>query len=312
MRRQRLRKYWRVLQEGQDSWLAREGEEDTIRLEGHPWLGTMLGLLNTGATEDEIANQLAGTAGRAEVEAALGRMREAGLLEDVEKDGLQSPPLSEELLLYLSHWGVDTNKAMTVLEKACVRITGGSALARTVSDSLSRLGISVVAAAETTLDTDDCSLTVCCIGDLDDTSIVQANDWALSTGRPWLLVQTGAGHWGQLGPFFLPKQTACGQCLMHRLNSNRTDTSRRQRFLRATQDKEVPPPDFGMPWPFDAIMGNLATLEVLKHLLGFEPPTTYGRIWRLDMRTLETECEMVLRIPNCPACGHHARQAGEV
>jgi bacteriocin biosynthesis cyclodehydratase domain-containing protein len=69
------------------------------------------------------------------------------------------------------------------------------------------------------------------------------------------------------------------------------------------------PPAVGTLRPFQRLLGELAAVEAVKLLTRFSPPTTVGRLYTLDLLTLEARHHDVLKLPRCPACGEPARSA---
>lgn len=118
----------------------------------------------------------------------------------------------------------------------------------------------------------------------------------LERGKPWLLAKpTGAKVW--LGPLFRPGETGCWSCLAHRLRSNRQV----ERFLE-TVGGEAPRLSRSAYPPHLAVAGNMIATEVAKACVG-SASAFDGAVVSLDTRDWQSERHVLVRRPQCPACG---------
>lgn len=109
---------------------------------------------------------------------------------------------------------------------------------------------------------------------------------------------------GHVGPFVVPGQTACYQCMVARENAHLQE----HELLRASEDRAP----FGQATsgtlpPMASILGDIAALEIIKFHTRAMPPTVGRRIdVNLILPSLETR--HVLRAPRCPTCAPAARR----
>jgi bacteriocin biosynthesis cyclodehydratase domain-containing protein len=138
--------------------------------------------------------------------------------------------------------------------------------------------------------------------------LADANAESLASGRPWLLAKpTGAQAW--VGPFFLPGETGCWQCLAQRLRGHRrVDEYLRQ---RSGADDVTTFALAGVP-SVASVAAGLATTAVGNWIVqgrsGLE-----GAVWTLEARELVWRRHSLVKRPQCPACGEAAvvaRQGG--
>lgn len=113
--------------------------------------------------------------------------------------------------------------------------------------------------------------------------------------KPWLLVKP-VGQLLWVGPLFIPGETACWDCLAQRLRLNRsleswisqqTGQSLPQASLRSTVH----------------IALNMAATQVVNYLAGEANPLLCNRIITCDTQTLTTQTHLIIKRPQCPACG---------
>ncbi|WP_308466564.1 TOMM precursor leader peptide-binding protein [Rathayibacter soli] len=137
-----------------------------------------------------------------------------------------------------------------------------------------------------------------------DTELADVNRAALAAGVPWLLVWPGARRlW--LGPLFRPGDGPCWECLMARRRSHR----RVQTFLAALPDADpIVMPIVTTPAAAQ-LVGRVAALEIVKILGGLSTPAVDGAppdsavLTELDIVDWHMQKHVVVRRPQCPACG---------
>lgn len=116
-------------------------------------------------------------------------------------------------------------------------------------------------------------------------------------GTPWLLAKPfGTGIW--VGPVFRPGESACWNCLAHRLHEQRAGQSL---VRRALGDTAALPPRAALPVT-TGTGTRLAALECAKWLAGYRDPAQDGVV-TFDTLTLTTRTHRVVRRPQCPECG---------
>ncbi|MBI4797592.1 MAG: TOMM precursor leader peptide-binding protein [Desulfarculus sp.] len=130
--------------------------------------------------------------------------------------------------------------------------------------------------------------------------LAEFNRQALARGWRWLPCKP-LGLEPCFGPLFTPGQSACLECLRHRLQGHRTARKRdlhlEGRDLRLAQGHS--------PSSLDALLGLLG-LELHKQMAGApEASLSQGAI-SLDLKSLGLTRHLLIRRPQCPACGDPA------
>lgn len=129
------------------------------------------------------------------------------------------------------------------------------------------------------------------------------NRFCVGEGIKWLHTGLGDQH-GVIGPFVIPRQSACYECFQLRLASNRS-------FVLDAHGRAGVPPEWGVlraPEPahasyFAALVGCNAGAEVIRSLTGVARPTTIGAFLSLRPDDALIVRHDVLRIPRCSVCG---------
>src|SRR5262245_41967442 len=130
------------------------------------------------------------------------------------------------------------------------------------------------------------------------------NRTAMDTGTPWLLVRpVGATIW--IGPLFQPRETACWECLAHRLRLNRAVDRYVQR--RAGEAQPILTPRGVMPGTVHAACG-VAAFETVRAIVGADvaggrAAPLIDRIVTNDLLSRRIEHHVVVRRPQCAVCG---------
>lgn len=119
---------------------------------------------------------------------------------------------------------------------------------------------------------------------------------------PWMLVKTtGKEIW--IGPIFIPGQTACWECLHHRLELH----SPENKFYRALKNTDENPSRPHIDHPINNQIGaNKALLEIVKWLYGDKSTRLVGNILSIDTYTLEQHYHTVVKRPQCQVCGDNS------
>lgn len=104
---------------------------------------------------------------------------------------------------------------------------------------------------------------------------------------------------GYIGPFVRPGESACFECLRARQNSHLLDpTTRRSAEVAVAGGDGV----VGFHPSMASMLGDMAALELTKHL-GFSPPLGYtGVLTELNPLGNSMVPRRVLRLPRCPVC----------
>ncbi|MBW4622954.1 MAG: TOMM precursor leader peptide-binding protein [Cyanosarcina radialis HA8281-LM2] len=128
------------------------------------------------------------------------------------------------------------------------------------------------------------------------------NSQALRSQKPWMLVKpVGATIW--VGPIFVPGQTGCWHCLAQRLRGNREveTTVGRQKGV------ETPFPTARSILPAHLQIGlNLAAAEAAKWIVQGQNDRLEGQVLTLDLASLSMQQHLLVKRPQCRACGEQA------
>ncbi|WP_276357943.1 TOMM precursor leader peptide-binding protein [Cohnella caldifontis] len=183
-----------------------------------------------------------------------------------------------------------------------IAIVGEGRLADLVAESLSaerpvlRLGDAIRS------DVPESVVFVVAVHDEYRPSAYQAINMALrEAGIPWLSATVIADE-GIVGPYVRPGEPGCPHCALKRRTTSSADDAK-QLEMRMTlwkkgvvkRDPKVPP--WGLRHMRDLIVAEA------RSALGRETPRTDGRIYLVDLCTLEGSRHVFLPDPFCPVCG---------
>lgn len=177
----------------------------------------------------------------------------------------------------------------------------GSHLAATISRASRELGITV----ETTTDVDSTAdLKVVVANSFLDQHLFDANRNALEDGTPWLPVITYDSDTAWIGPFVIPRQSACITCLQLRRSANFSDDVFRPELLKI-KPVEDPAPETG-PNPVHYLQAGVVANFLLERvgLHDHAPSAAPGGITSISVNDggLKMESRRVFRVPRCPSC----------
>ncbi len=119
--------------------------------------------------------------------------------------------------------------------------------------------------------------------------LARINREMLASERPWFLASL-QGSWARVGPLFVPSQTCCWECYRARLESNRAH--RDAYTVWAAMDVAV---GYASTPAHEAVVAGLVASELRRTTLA-------GRVFILDLETLDATVETVWTAPYCPAC----------
>jgi len=130
------------------------------------------------------------------------------------------------------------------------------------------------------------------------------NDLAIERDRP-ILFGVCEGAVGRLGPYVLPRNTPCLECLQSRLLANAGENEARvAASYRARLADRVPGPLPAHP-AFRRVIADLLAIE-LSQILLMRPPVTLGGYVEHTFGGAVSRRHPALKVPRCPAC-HPAR-----
>ncbi len=105
---------------------------------------------------------------------------------------------------------------------------------------------------------------------------------------------------GEIGPFVVPGETPCYECLRARQNSNLTNPADdRHTEYQAAQLQATA----GFHPSMAAVLGDLAAMEVIKFLGGRLLSWRVGHLIDVNLVVPELKVRKVLRVPTCTVCG---------
>ena len=151
-----------------------------------------------------------------------------------------------------------------------------------------------------------------------DFMIVESSQWnpdylqwinkqALSRNLPWLLVEGLNLSQIKVGPIFFGRETACYNCLVKRLESNKDEVlldydKQYENYLLENDLLSKPDQSLFNPVQLYEILANLALIEITKYFKYWSVPALWGHYVALDVFTFKMERHRVLKVPHCLAC----------
>ena len=104
---------------------------------------------------------------------------------------------------------------------------------------------------------------------------------------------------GLLGPFILPGETACYECLSLRQNSHQDHVS----VVRAIENHSFHGQGIvGFHPLMVAILASQAVLELIKFHGNLLPPQSMGHLIEMDFLSSRLSLRKILKVPRCPVC----------
>lgn len=253
-------------------------------------LVAVLPLLDGTRSEDDITDELSEQFSLSEVYYQLIQMKEKGLIETVP----DQEPTPEKILLDRMNGDPDR---LDLPRRVMVTALGG--LDPTpVAEKLSRLDFFQVDIADRqSAASDSVFLRVVLTPDYLEPELAEFNAEALKAGTRWLPVKPdGLEPW--FGPLIDPGETACMECLLHRLRGHHVPERQRAdekgEPLRLSQGRT----DASL----DAVCGLLG-LELEKVVSGSPHSFIDKGVVSMNIKTMETRRHELVRRPHCPACG---------
>ena len=110
---------------------------------------------------------------------------------------------------------------------------------------------------------------------------------------------------GYLGPFVIPGETACYECLIGRENSQMLNaTVRRAVQHHASKSREVT----GYHQTTCSVLANLAVFELVRFFGGMFPGPQAGMVLEVNLLTSTMKRRKVLKVPRCACCSSMNKQ----
>ena len=241
-------------------------------------------LLNGRRTEEEIAGELRADFDEDLVRKTLSYMKKKGYLTETD-GGLPGP-----VAAFWDLQNIDAKHAREQLRSTKISIRNFSRIdVQPFVEMLERLGVSVSEGAD---------LTVVLVDDYLQEELREFNRRALASGHQWFLAKpVGAVSW--FGPVLVPNETACWQCLEHRLKGNREVESALQQMTNAPGP--FPVSRAFLPTTLQTAL-SIAATQTVRWIVERDSFEFKGKIATLDLITLNTQQHVVTRRPQCPSC----------
>lgn len=297
-------------------------------------LTTLFGLLNeAGATRPEIISALAVSYPDTEgaVDKLLTSLVQCRIL--VEEGAL--PAAGPETSAEIFFWNYDPSwsKAANALSEQHVLLLGVNAVSRSIARALSESGTRNYDVADRgslrdprffddagmlirehwgeglkppldagAMEDVDMSAVGCIVAAADfgaQQLLRPLNEYAVRSKIPFLPVVL-RDHVGQIGPFVIPGETACLECLRARQNSNHADPA----VYRATEA-----PSGNGSWAVGhhpamaAMIGDVVVMELTKQFSSRLPHRNVSMLIEIKLLEPSISRRKVLKIPRCTVCG---------
>jgi ribosomal protein S12 methylthiotransferase accessory factor len=246
-------------------------------------------LVDGERTTDEIVDALAADASPAEVYYALGRLQKAGHIVE-SGNGIPRERAALWHAIGTDPHEVEARLQATVVELAAFGPVPADAARGVLAGAGLRLG-------------EPGDVVVALADDYLHEGLAELNARALAEGTPWLLAKpVGAVVW--VGPYFRPGVTGCWECLASRLRANREVEAyvRRRNGDAARGSSSIAALDSTV----EAGLALVAT-ELARRVADAGADDAVVRT--LDLLSWHAETHQLVRRPQCPACGHPAREA---
>ncbi|NJM41554.1 MAG: TOMM precursor leader peptide-binding protein, partial [Anaerolineae bacterium] len=253
-------------------------------------------LLTGEHTAGELVQKLAGVASPAEVHYALHQLAASGYVVEAERD--EVAPHTASQTAFWHALGVDAKTARQRLAQTCVRITClGFDQPSYFQTALSELGVITASHDEGTSDIK--MFEVVLVDDYMQPELAEINQRHVRENTPWMMVKL-IGQQAWIGPIFRPGVTGCWECLSQRLKPNR----QLETYIQSKTGQTASLPTSRAYLPSTVAMGaQWAATEVLKWILQGKNPALEGQIITLDTATARTHKHVLVRRPQCAACG---------
>ncbi len=273
----------------------------------------ILAAIDGTRTLEEIGAALGG-ASPTEVGAVVDRLRRSGLLEP---EGSGSFAMPASLVRALSDQGADGVAVAAEMARARVAVVGEGVSSCIVAGALERAGCGrILPVAPQAGDEDapptglaEADVAVVALDGSDPDTLARFNRIALRLDLPWIL-QEAYGFEIRVGPFFLPRQTACWNCYERRLEANAPGSMER-RAIRAAQRSHGGRQALADDIPPGVAMAGaeVCAVEIVRFFasrVSDITPELYGAFADYSLLTHRATPHRVLRLPRCPACGVRA------
>ncbi len=294
-----------------DAVLVRNGDH-VARLTGGrlpAFTQALLTVLSEGTTSLDVGE--GGEARRLALEGTLDQLVEAGLLqrEDAARDLAEITPAAVGMWLRVLR-NVGLRTVQQRMEQARAVVLGETGLAGRVTHALAESGVNVTTAAgcdDVPGSDDEIRDVVVAVGETDrDPLLEEWNSRAVTGERTWLPVVPFDGRRALVGPWTLPRESACLTCYQLRRDAAFPDRNVVADLVRARP--VATPGDRAALWPGLTTMQVGLVVERVVEWFGLTD-TNAGLAAPGGLHTLEMTSDgihlrnhRVYRVPRCPTC----------
>ena len=289
---------------------ARAGDERIVVLEGElvrESLPAVLDALDGERTVEDIVQALDGSIDRDTIIETVETLTEKGLLEDGAEWPDDLSAAERDGLVYFTNFGLAPKDVRATLAGTDATVVGDGPLAAELTRSLTNHGVRTPTVVPEEMEAIHASLeradiAIWAEGRASNFGETCLNPLCLELEKSWLYVSAAPGHHGVVGPLFVPPHTCCFACYRERIRSNTAAPEELRAYEEHLADG-TRARGFGSLSGFHAILANLATMELLKHLLSFRACSVYSRSITVDFVEPKVWSEPVWKWPECRACG---------
>ncbi len=291
------------------------GEQGNHALTGQLYC-QILPFLNGEYTLEQIVEKLDGQVPQEYIDFVLNRLADKGYITEV------APELSLEVAAFWSELGIAPSVVAEGLKQPVVLARAGKGISdwvlATLAAALEEAGIHV---SDPKAGDSTAQLKVVLTDDYLQPELAAIDKQALERQQPWLLVKpVGSILW--LGPVFVPGETGCWHCLVHRLRGNREVEASVLQQKRALQERNgqhgngrvgcLPTARATLPSTLQTGLKwaatEIAKWTVKRYVNAKAPgkarfPTLDGKIFTFNQTILELKAHPLSRRPQCPTCG---------
>jgi len=132
-------------------------------------------------------------------------------------------------------------------------------------------------------------------------ALLQVNRLSIRLSKPFLPVWLSDMK-GYVGPLNYPHDTACFRCYRLRADSNNSNYDVTRALRRHISTDARPGMATGLLPPMASVLGEIAAMEIVKHIGQFVPVDTIGRIIEINLLSFSSVARRVLKVPRCPDC----------
>jgi len=220
----------------------------------------------------------------------------------------------DELVRYLGHTVNDADEVVQQLRNRSVVILGSNPGVSLMVSMLGECGIDAgqyrswpqvnqKPNADGSVPKGVPDVAVCIWEQPDRTQVTAINESACHSGTPCLFVNMSHGQHASIGPFFVPGQGACYQCLIARLYENTTGYRELQATDAFMDQTGQALAGYGVMPPHRHWVIAVACGELIAYLTGHRALGTLNSTLTLDLEQSQMCRQPVWQVPWCPQCG---------